>query len=397
MFFFWEKEIKSVKAYVEDITKMRAEAPAGTEQWFFRGQKNASWDVRPYVFRDDNLANEHIGIERAQRQNPVEFRECVNNFEILTKLQHYGLGTRLLDLTLNPLVALYFATEKSSEYKKNLNGQYTWEEHDGKVLFRYVVGCTLADIQVRIALSLPFLEFGKSLTLEALCATLRDNKAISQYEFERLIDNEYDKMIQLLQTNSFINAANSNTRLIQQRGAFLLSPAVNIKTITEINSSILSKAKMDLAKEFEGCFVIPAKLKSAIREELDFFNVNEATLFPELEHQMSYIQNRAVSPIGTVEEYTQYKRPVEPSEARKFDKAPPDITTVLRSSLPTMNESVLAKITGILAEEVQILDWHLKDSVRSRMRRSITKHLADSLSAVDARSKADEIVKKLAG
>ena len=28
----------------------------------------------------------------------------------------------------------------------------------------------------------------------------------------------------------------------------------------------------------------PPKTKKAIREELDFFNINEATLFPELEH-----------------------------------------------------------------------------------------------------------------
>lgn len=94
------KKVISVKQFVDEITSLRRERPAdNAQQWFFRGQKNSGWDVRPNVFREDNLATEHLLIDRAQRQNPIEFRECTNNFEILTKLQHYGLGTRLLDVT----------------------------------------------------------------------------------------------------------------------------------------------------------------------------------------------------------------------------------------------------------------------------------------------------------
>ena len=251
------KRIFSVKSFVDEIMYLRDDTPAtNAEQWFFRGQNNADWDIRPNVFRDDNLAAEYQVIENAQRQNPIEFRECTNNFEILTKLQHYGLGTRLLDVTLNPLVALYFATEPACEYIRNSNGQYTRKEHDGKVCYRFVRGCSLRDIQVRIALAVPFVEFGKSLSLGEFCSILAADNVITESESEKLSDNDYEDMIRILQTNSFIIATNSNIRLIQQRGAFLISSAVNIKTVTDIKSSLLAKAKMKLDNEFDGSFTI---------------------------------------------------------------------------------------------------------------------------------------------
>lgn len=390
------KHITSVKMFVDEITLLRQDKIAtNAEQWFFRGQKNSEWEVRPNIFRGDDLASEHILIERAQRQNPVEFRDCVNNFEMLTKLQHYGLGTRLLDVTLNPLVALYFATEHSNEYVKNKNGQYTCQEHDGIVHYRLVNGCSLQDLQIKIALAIPFVEFGKSMSLEVLCKWLKEQDIISQSEYDRLITDDYSEIIRILQANSFIVSTNSNVRLIQQRGAFLIAPAVNIKNNMDVKTSILSKAKVNLANEFEGYFIIPSKSKDEIREGLDFFNVNEATLFPELEHQMRYIQSQTQHSVGTVEEYRQYEHRTFTQAPVEFDKVLPNIEGVLAGILPTARTEDIERLKSEIDTVFKVIDWHLKDSAISGLRRSLTKALSSMLSAVEAKSKANEIVDKL--
>ncbi len=45
---------------------------------------------------------------------PIEF-ENYDKFSALVKMQHFGLKTRLLDLTENPLVSLYFACAEKDE------------------------------------------------------------------------------------------------------------------------------------------------------------------------------------------------------------------------------------------------------------------------------------------
>ena len=46
---------------------------------------------------------------------PKDFDSDKYFFDKLVRAQHYGIPTRLLDLTINPLIALYFACEKSAE------------------------------------------------------------------------------------------------------------------------------------------------------------------------------------------------------------------------------------------------------------------------------------------
>lgn len=119
-------QVDSVSSYISEIKKMRASADGISTGLYFRGQETEFWDIEPSIFRNDMLSIEHQLMQIPLQKIPVEFREFKTMFDIMTKYQHYGMCTRLLDLTTNPLVALYFACK--------LHGEEEYDIEDGQVL-----------------------------------------------------------------------------------------------------------------------------------------------------------------------------------------------------------------------------------------------------------------------
>lgn len=80
----------------------------------FRGHSNTSYRLEPSIARIVSPAKSLLQCERelistAKRKFPQLFERDQEPLELLANLQHYGIPTRLLDVTENAFVALYFA------------------------------------------------------------------------------------------------------------------------------------------------------------------------------------------------------------------------------------------------------------------------------------------------
>ncbi|MHC5373557.1 FRG domain-containing protein [Enterococcus sp. LJL120] len=120
-----EKTINSLSEFTNFLLKKRKET--GLE-FVYRGEEdypNNVGNLTPYIFRNDKkrIVEKDL-INGVINERPNDFENSNSTLDVLIKMQHYGIPTRLLDISFNPYKALYFSLENPFDRNKRADGYF---------------------------------------------------------------------------------------------------------------------------------------------------------------------------------------------------------------------------------------------------------------------------------
>jgi len=258
---------------------------------FFRGHDNINYILLPSILRNENwYSKEQFFYNSVTRMCPKDFTGMEYHVDRLVEMQHYELPTRLLDITKNALVALLFSClddfslDKDGEiiiFKED-NNNIKYGQSDTITILSCFPCFTRKEQEEILAVSNLYLknreEFNEQPIIKRLLHEIKTEKPAFKDEI-----NPEDISKTILALPSLLN-----NRIIKQSGAFIITGLEEYQ-----NSYNISKKLNSLRFNEDGKMpicIVEAKSKRNIRNQLELCDINEATIFPEIDRVARYLK-----------------------------------------------------------------------------------------------------------
>ncbi len=266
--------ISSLSKYNAFIANMKT----NNKYVFYRGHSSANYRLQPSIMRNNNWEkNECDMYNELLIECPECFEKCNTHLERLVEMQHYGLPTRLLDITRNPLVALYFACTSNLDSYGEVVLISTEKEN-----IKYPQSDTATVLS-----SLPLFDYKDKQDIKNLAQTSVNDTEFNQKVPRLLHEIRLEKPAFLPEIyrqdicNSFVVLAlKNNNRIVKQDGAFILCGLID-------KENLLNEYRYKVKRK---TVVLLIDKKKTILDDLNRFSINNATLFPEIDKVSEYIK-----------------------------------------------------------------------------------------------------------
>lgn len=261
--------VQSIQDYINIIDQEFK----NSEYLFYRGHADLNYQLLPTLMRDEKLLkNERVLYNRLLMRKTMDFTNCKTYFEHLVRMQHYALATRLLDITTNPLVALYFAVNE--QYNKT-GEVVVFKEREEEINYG-------DSDSIRIAAALSRIDYTTLFALmngdeDALTTLLLEIKKENP-GFERKIAQDSLNKVYTVYANYL-----DNERINRQSGAFLIATS-HYTVLNSMEEKVYRKNRKRLVIAIDG------NSKKKLLKSLDKLDFNAATLYTDVDSVSNYIK-----------------------------------------------------------------------------------------------------------